>query len=86
MSFGLTPRRAAWMLTAAESRLLALKLSDGTLVASEVASSVLPVRVRLRAPTTWIGAALSSALTPTWRVPVTMTSETSPVVDVASAA
>ena len=58
--------------------------SDGTSLVRAVAKSVAPVCVSAVAPTTWIGAALLAAFTPTVRVPVTMTSST--VVPPASAA
>jgi hypothetical protein len=73
------------MLRAAKSPPVLLIFSDGTEVVSELARSVTPVRVSASAPITWTGAALSSALTPTVRVPVTMTSATSPALDAAKA-
>jgi len=50
--------------------------SDGTSVCSALARSIDPVFSRALEPTTWTGAALSAAVTPVCRVPVTITSET----------
>ena len=74
MSLGLRPRRDAWIVKPAVSPPVVSIFSEGTEDVSAVARSVAPVFVKAAAPTTWIGAALSSALTPIVRVPVTTTS------------
>ena len=51
--------------------------SEGVFCCKACDRSVAPVRVRAAVLTTWTGWALSSARTPVWRVPVTMTSLTS---------
>ena len=73
---GLRPRRRAARVSLAMSLPMAWALNDGALSARAWIRPGDPVRARAGAPSTWIGAGLSTARSPAVRVPVTMISLT----------